>query len=205
MQTHAGIAAKRRAAAPFANDGGLSPLGIVSELIPNSLPPADAIRVLAGALVNLADARNMSAVKELMKHELFGYAALHEVVQCARRSVDEELQQQIAELECHVISAVHRQEELQARIDAMVAEDREKVAAARQKKRSKIAPAQAARVSEAKNSKIVAELARRKRNKEDYQGRTVCSDLSCRFGVSADHVRKVRKKWISSLRPPKRD
>ncbi|MBD2922663.1 DNA-binding protein, partial [Burkholderia pseudomallei] len=40
---------------------------------------------------------------------------------------------------------------------------------------------------------------RRRRNGEDFQGRNVCSDIAARFGVTADHVRKLKRAWLAGL------
>jgi len=205
LRSDAAVLARRKESAPFADNGGISPLGDVNELIPRSIAPAEAVRLLAGVLVNLVDSGDMAAVRELMKHELFSSIALFEVVRYARLSGDETPLLDIVDLETRVRDAMRGHDELQARIDQMHCESRERAEAVRERNRKKIAPAQAKRASDAKNTKIVAELNRRKRSGEDFQGRSVCSVLGSRFDVSADHVRKIRKKWNSGFKSPKRD
>ncbi|WP_175772810.1 DNA-binding protein [Paraburkholderia phenazinium] len=172
---------------------------------PPSVPLPQARRTLAGVLVYLLDTGMLEAVKGLMTHELFDPLVLHEMVQSARQETDENLRLKMREFEESVLDATQTRDRLEALIGQMRDEAWARAEATRKQNRSRIAPAQAKRTSDAQNAKIIAELNRRKRNGEDYQGRSVCSELAARFGVSADHARKVRKKWNSGFRPAKRD
>jgi len=205
LRSFAAAAAQRRASQPFAAAQGESPFGQMRDLIPPNVPVGEAIGLLAGLLVKCVDSGNPRAAQELMKHELFNGRALEAVVHYARRETETALVGRINALHMQIAEITEQHDVLQARFATLQVEQRERQEQAKQKRRKAIKPAQAARLAGATNTKISAELTRRRRNGEDIQGRHVCSEIAARLGVTADHVRKVKRNWLSGLKHEKRD
>lgn len=205
LRSFAAAAARHRASQPFAADQGESPFGQMQDLIPPNIPVGEAMGLLAGLLVRCVDSANPRATQELMKHELFNSRTLEAVVHYARRESESMLAERINELHTQIAEMTEQHDILQAHLAVLQAEQRERQEQAKQKRRKAIKPAQAARLAGATNTKISAELTRRRRNGEDIQGRHVCSEIAARLGVTADHVRKVKRNWLSGLKHEKRD
>ncbi|WP_095413472.1 DNA-binding protein [Burkholderia pseudomallei] len=175
------------------------------KLIPPSAPVGEATRLLGGLLVKCIDSGNLRAAQELMQHELFNSATLQAMVLHARRDTETALTNQINILHEQIAEMESGHEDLHADFAALRTVIRERLDQAKRKAQGRIKPAQAARIEAASNTKIVSEFNRLRRNGDSYQSRTICSELAARFGVTADHVRKLRKSWVAGLKPMKRD
>nr|WP_226791204.1 DNA-binding protein [Burkholderia thailandensis] len=175
----------------------LRPFGQVEDIIPRNVPVGEAMALLAGLLVKCIDEDDFRTAQELMKHELFNSRTLEGVVLYARRKTESALLERINALHEQIAERAEEHEMSRAHLALLEAEQRERQEQAKLERQKAIKPAQAARLSKAKNTKIIEEFNRRRRNGEDFQGRNVCSDIAARFGVTADHVRKLKRAWLA--------
>nr|WP_254596454.1 hypothetical protein [Burkholderia pseudomultivorans] len=189
--------AKHRASQPFAAEDGESPFGRMRDIIPRDVPLGEAMALLAGLLVKCIDEEDLRTAQELMKHELFNSRTLEGVVLYARRKTESALLERINALHEQIAERAEERDMSLAHLAMLQAEQRERQDQAKRERQKAIKPAQAARLAGAKNSKIIEEFNRRRRNGEDFQGRNVCSDIATRFGVTADHVRKLKRTWLA--------
>lgn len=194
----AAIDAKHRASQPFAAEDGESPFGRMQDIIPRDVPVGEAMALLAGLLVKCIDEDDLRTAQELMKHELFNSRTLEGVVLYARRETESALLERINALHDQLAEHAEERDMSQAHLAQLQAEQRERQDQAMRERQKAIKPAQAARLAGAKNTKIVEEFNRRRRSGEDFQGRNVCSEIAARFGVTADHVRKLKRAWLAT-------
>ncbi|MUV25721.1 DNA-binding protein [Burkholderia thailandensis] len=169
----------------------------MQDIIPRNVPVGEAMALLAGLLVKCIDEDDLRTAQELMKHELFNSRTLEGVVLYARRKTESDLLERINALHEQIAERAEERDMSRAHLAVLQAEQRERQEQTKRERQKAIKPAQAARLAGAKNSKIVEEFNRRRRNGEDFQGRNVCSDIAARFGVTADHVRKLKRAWLA--------
>ncbi|ABO53446.1 hypothetical protein LA345_21590 [Burkholderia vietnamiensis] len=84
-------------------------------------------------------------------------------------------------------------------------EERARQQHAKERARERIGPAQQKRLAYAQKNKILDAFKRKLRNGEDLMARSVSSELAKRFNVSQSHVRELRKNWLRTLKPDKRN
>ncbi|RQU78663.1 DNA-binding protein [Burkholderia cenocepacia] len=170
----------------------------MQDIIPRDVPVGEAMALLAGLLVKCIDEDDLRTAQELMKHELFNSRTLEGVVLYARRETESALLERINALHHQLAEHAEERDVSQAYLAQLQAEQRERQDQVMRERQKAIKPAQAARLAGAKNTKIVEEFNRRRRSGEDFQGRNVCSDIAARFGVTADHVRKLKRAWLAT-------
>lgn len=174
----AAIDAKHRASQPFAAEDGESPFGRMQDIIPLDVPVGEAMALLAGLLVKCIDEDDLRTAQELMKHELFNSRTLEGLVLYARRETESALFERVNDL--HDRLAEH-------------AEERD------------MSQAYLAQLRLRLHGLLVQRIQRSSRNltgvgvvTRTFRGRNVCSDIAARFGVTADHVRKLKRAWLAT-------
>ncbi|MGP8474286.1 DNA-binding protein [Burkholderia sp. PR2] len=202
LRTDAYVAERHRASQANTDNSGRGRLDHIPDLLFAHTSSEKATELLAGLIVRCIDANHMHSVEDLIRHPSFDSAVLRAVVHFARRDATTALRHQIDVLQAQVAETADANT---FRVATARTEERERQRHAKERASARIGPAQQKRLAHAQKNKILDELSRRSRNGEDYMGRSVSSELASRFNVSPSHVRALRKNWLSTLKPQKRN
>ncbi|HDR9086972.1 TPA: DNA-binding protein [Burkholderia vietnamiensis] len=202
LRSDAYVAERHRAAQSNTDDAGHERLDRLPDLLPASASNEEATEILAGLIVRCIDANHLHSVDDLIRHPLFNSEMLRAVVQFARRDMATALRQQIDELQTQVKEIENADA---FRVATARAEERARQQHAKERARERIGPAQQKRLAYAQKNKILDAFKRKLRNGEDLMARSVSSELAKRFNVSQSHVRELRKNWLRTLKPDKRN